>query len=152
MNKYKWLPSEPTEEMMSIFTPLESYRNTVIKNSYKAIWQAAPEIEQDPVGKIKWEYTNHGYKPYVDLWDDLPVKTLLYTYPQPDQTELINQLTDELNKTEAERVKWMTTALTSQPKLEPLSNDEIKQIFEKSIGLMYWDFARAIEKAHGIGL
>ena len=29
--------------------------------------------------------------------------TPLYTHPQPDQTELINQLTDELNKAEAER-------------------------------------------------
>jgi hypothetical protein len=38
-----------------------------------------------------------------------------------------------------------------QPKHEPLSESEIKQIFEQSIGLKYWDFARAIEKAHGIG-
>jgi hypothetical protein len=75
--QYKWPPSEPTDEMMSVFTPLESYRNTVIKDGYKALWQVAPT--------------------------------------QVDQTALINQLTDELNKTEAERVKWMTMALSSKP-------------------------------------
>jgi hypothetical protein len=112
--QYKWLPSEPTEEMMSIFTPLESYRNAVIKDGYKAMWQAVPEIKQEPIGEIEYDYTNRGYVSYANLWDDLPVKTLLYTHPQADQTALINQLIDELNKTESERVKWMTIALTSQ--------------------------------------
>jgi hypothetical protein len=54
--------------------------------------------------------------------------TAVYTHPQPDQTTLINQLTDELNKTEAERAKWKAIALTSQIKRKPLSEDEIMQI------------------------
>jgi hypothetical protein len=118
----------------------------------KAMWQAALVVEQKPVGEIEYDYTSRGYVSYANLWDDLPVKTLLYTHPQADQTALINQLTDELNKTEAERVKWMTMALTSQPKREPLSESEIEQIFKQSIGLKYWEFARAIEAEHGIGV
>jgi hypothetical protein len=116
--QYKWLPSEPTDEMMSVFTPLESYRNAVIKDGYKALWQAAPT--------------------------------------QVDQTALINQLTDELNKTEAERVKWMTMALTSQPKREPLSDDEVQNLFANMAYPMGWsdlrEFVCMIERAHGIGV
>jgi hypothetical protein len=239
VNKYKWLPSEPTDAMLNaarkefklgtkpigadLYSALiaawqaapdveavqtieeleqEIYENTqtfishnVMQWMLKRYRNNAPEPKQGPVGEIKWEYTDYGYGSYASLWYDLPVKTLLYTHSQADQTALINQLTDELNKTEAERVKWMTMALTSQPKRatkdheiaklvteltaianeyqgtqqlrnrlhgvvlsfverykrEPLNEIELKQIFEQSIGLKYWDFAKAIEEAHGIG-
>lgn len=200
--QYKWLPSEPTDEMITSGMTIDSVHfnididRAMLIKVYKVMWQAASEIEQEPIGEIEYDYTNRGYVSYANLWDDLPVKTLLYTHPQADQTLLINQLTEELNKTEAARVKWMTMALTSQPKRatkdheiakfvseltaianeyqgtqqlrnrlrgvvlsfvekykrEPLNEIELKQIFEQSIGLKYWDFAKAIEKAHGIGV
>jgi hypothetical protein len=118
--QYKWLPSEPTEEMITSGMTIDSVHfnididRAMLIKIYEVMWQAASVIEQEPVGEIECDYTDHGYESYASIWDDLPVKTLLYTHPQADQTELINQLTDELNKTEAERVKWMTIALTSQ--------------------------------------
>jgi hypothetical protein len=77
-----------------------------------------------------------------------------YTHPQADQTTLINQLTDELNKTEAERVKWMTVALSLQTKNAPLSCDQIREIYSQNEQLQHkpCEFARLIEKAHGIGV
>jgi vacuolar-type H+-ATPase catalytic subunit A/Vma1 len=194
--QYKWLPSEPTEEMMSVFAPLESYRTTVIKDGYKAMWQAAPDVESvqtlEELEQEIYENTQTFIPHKVMQW----MLKRFYTHPQADQTALINQLTEELNKTEAARVKWMTMALTSQPKRatkdqeiakfvseltaianeyqgtqqlrnrlrgvvlsfiekyrsEPLNEIELKQIFEQSIGLKYRDFAKAIEKAHGIGV
>ena len=44
---HKWLPSEPTAEM---YTAYYSFRQASLDvDSYKAMWQAAQEIEQEPL-------------------------------------------------------------------------------------------------------
>jgi hypothetical protein len=79
---------------------------------------------------------------------------------------LIDQLTDELNKTEAEHVRWMTMALTSRPKREPLPVSDIADMFLLHEDNLPWDkntfyrfsqdmlivIVRGVEKAHGIGV
>jgi hypothetical protein len=197
VNKYKELPNEPTEEKLGESTVLsqgfKQWNNSI--KSYRETYERMLEPEQEPVNlrfptMLRKMWSSSEVQEWIDNQQPL------YTHPQADQTKLINQLTDELNKTEVERVKWMTMALTSQPKRatkdheiakfvteltvianeyqgtqqlrnrlrgivlsfvekykhEPLNEIELKQIFEQSIGLKYWDFARAIEKAHGIGV
>jgi hypothetical protein len=117
--------------------------------------KTAPEVEQYP----KLWLSPEGFRIKLTKPEDGEVSGWipLYTHTQPDQTALINQLTDELNKTEAERVRWKAMALTSipKPKREPLSVNEIMALwnkrFEYEDELIVVQFARAIEKAHGIG-
>jgi hypothetical protein len=133
MNEHKWLPSEPTIEMLGAFGDTylvlsghdvcKTHRINSFREAYRAMLNAAPVAEQEPV----------AYLVTIERYDRLDARLVyklndlvlneatkivnyepLYTHPQADQTALINQLTDELNKTEAERVKWMTVALTSQ--------------------------------------
>jgi hypothetical protein len=207
--QYKWLPKEPTDEMLSAARDeFKLGTKPISADLYSALiaaWQAVSEIEQGPVAYLVTIKRHDRLDArLVYKLDDLVLNEAtkivsyepLYTHPQADQTLLINQLTEELNKTEAARVKWMTMALTSQPKRatkdheiakfvseltaianeyqgtqqlrnrlrgvvlnfiekyksEPLNEIELRQIFEQSIGLKYWDFAKAIEKANGIGV
>jgi hypothetical protein len=105
-------------------TTLQPY---VVRSMIEAAMQAAPAVEQEPVGYVLTRRLDEMdgiidcdctfiKKKLMGTTDNL---TPLYTHPQP--------------------------------KRKPLSESEIKQIFEQSIGLKYWDFAKAIEKAHGIG-
>jgi hypothetical protein len=174
--QYKWLPSEPTQEMINSLS--SDLAKGIFMATYPTAWKAAPEVEQEPV-----MYVEKGLICYTSLADDqsylmsvdvsylwnhrFPEGTKFYTHPQPDQTALINQLTDELNKTEAERVKWRVMALTSQPKhseqvelkREPLSVEQLNDIWEANevfddtgkVTVNISAFVRAIEKAHGIG-
>jgi hypothetical protein len=87
----------------------------------EAAMKAAPAVEQEPVGFIG-EDPDHGTRMC--------------------KREII---------AECWLIPYLPLYTHPQPKREPLSESEIKQIFEQSIGLMYWDFAKAIEKAHGIG-
>jgi hypothetical protein len=116
-------------------------------------------VEQEPVGEIYEQQHDGSYR--AEMVVDLPIGTKLYTNPQPEQTALINELTDELNKTEAERVRWMTMALTSQPRqpeLEraPLACECIESLFNESscdISLGYFEeIVRMVEQEHGIGV
>jgi hypothetical protein len=119
--KHKWLPSEPNEGMIEALKPyLSRSYNTHIKAAYKAMWQSAPEVEQEHV----ITKNDNGLTLSVDF-DFLPVGTKFYTNPQLR---------------------------------EPLSIDTVMSI----VGSMPWEglyteedewdcFARAIEKAHGIG-
>jgi hypothetical protein len=103
-------------------TTLQPY---VVRHMIEAAMQAAPAVEQKPVGSV----VNISY---------------------PNSSDTTKYLTATI--TDASRCKAGDYLyIHPQPKREPLSDSEIKQIFERSIGLMYWDFAKAIEKAHGIG-
>ena len=44
MTEYKWLPSEPSKEMKKYVNKYQSIAD------YKQMWQAAPKVEQEPVG------------------------------------------------------------------------------------------------------
>jgi hypothetical protein len=48
--QYKWLPSDPTEEMLKA---VDYFMNPVAKALYEIMWQAAPESKQDAV-KTAW--------------------------------------------------------------------------------------------------
>jgi hypothetical protein len=88
----------------------------------EAAMQAAPEFEQEPIGEIECQHTDHGCESYASLWEDLPVKTLLYTHPQPKCEPLSEGQIDKL---------WLNFC-------SDLSIDT------------YTEFVRLIEKAHGI--
>jgi hypothetical protein len=45
MNSYKWLPSEPTEEMLKT---VDSFMYPVAKVLYERMWQAMSNVEQNP--------------------------------------------------------------------------------------------------------
>ena len=133
--KYKWLPSEPTPAMLEAeqFASSLAYESHEFQaiEVYKAMWQAAPAVEQEPVGKI----VLHDCSYIGELFnsnDNHVEGTPLYTHPL---------------------------------KREPLSEREINELEMKSYQLLFdkWNgrapdlvdhfraFARAIEKAHGIG-
>jgi hypothetical protein len=55
MTQYKWLPSEPTDEMVNAAMsslPL-SMPEVQVKQIYSLLWKAASEIGQEPLGYIR---------------------------------------------------------------------------------------------------
>jgi hypothetical protein len=54
--KHKWLPSKPTQEMLEAeqFASSLAYESSEVEavEVYKTMWQAAPEVEQEPVAFI----------------------------------------------------------------------------------------------------
>jgi hypothetical protein len=118
--KHKWLPSEPTQEMLDAerFASSLAYESHEVQavKVYKAMWQAAPEIEQEPVITKRDNGLTLGV-----AYDSLPTGTRFYTHPQP---------------------------------CEPLSEDVIGELIDKlPYGSDYFmEFARMVEKAHGIGV
>jgi hypothetical protein len=135
VNKYKWLPSEPTDEMKLAMANAfiaslnvaqeEGYDltdtntcSTILGFIFEQGWLSAPDVEQEPVAML---------------------------------FSLSGKLGATTAKEYALDIDPNAIPLYTQPKREPLSRSELKQIFEQSIGLKYWDFAKAIEEAHGIG-
>jgi hypothetical protein len=130
--QYKWLPSEPTPAMLEAeqFASSLAYESHEVQavEVYKAIWQAAPEVEQKPV-----MYVEKGLICYTSLADDQSYLmsvdvSYLWEHGFPEGTKFYTH---------------------PQPKREPLSN---RQIIEMVFNYPdYVDLARAIEQAHGIG-
>jgi hypothetical protein len=157
--QYKWLPSEPTGKLLDLCEKLAINYDFTPEQIYEYIFNAAPAVEQKPAGFIG-EDPHFGIRmcsseAIAECW--LTPYSPLYTHPQPDQTALIDQLTDELNKTEAERVKWMSMALSLQPKREPINDDELNSLRQRDNGKLnfvtlreFREIAKVIEKAHGI--
>jgi hypothetical protein len=125
MTQYKWLPEQPTEEMMLTETEL-SYSRWSKYDIYRSMWKSAPEVEQEPVGYV---YT-HRLKELNGTDKDCrffkyegneisDYYTKLYTHPQPNR--------------------------------EPLKKEDIMHLLEKRDEGSIIDFIRLIEKAHGIG-
>jgi hypothetical protein len=88
--KYKWLPSEPTDEMFSIacktydeHSVMDYVEPEAMQAALNAYWKSAPEVEREPVGEVISTY--EGGSPLVELknFKKLEKGTKLYTHPQP---------------------------------------------------------------------
>ncbi len=124
--QYKWLPSEPTQSMLEAeqFASSHTYESAEVEavEVYKAMWQAAPAIEQEPVA-------------FIDMKNFPPIRF-------PD-----GQL-----RCDIEHLDGLELYTNPQPKREPLSESEIRQLLKQRDEEMHIvDFIRYIEKAHGIG-
>jgi hypothetical protein len=150
---HKRLPSEPTQEMIEA---MELAASRMVNAQVACMDGLGGSKTYDELDDETKQYVGRDYPAtvgmYRAMWEAAPEVN--------DQTALINQLTDELNKTEAERVRWMTMALTSQPKqseLEraPLACESIESLFNESscdISLGYFEeIVRMVEQEHGIG-
>lgn len=96
--KYKWLPSEPTDEMLEAVGSLSTLlsnnnsRHEAYETIYKAMWQAAPEIEQEPVAFIsksciKWLEEGKPSNCVLTTKSRSSGVVPIYTHPQPSQSE-----------------------------------------------------------------
>lgn len=96
--KYKWLPSEPTKNMVLAATVRDRLRYDTIEenllDAYERMWQAAPEVEQEPA----------TYMSFCDGAGAVP----LYTHPQNKRERLsIHQL---LKMHADNKFDWFATA------------------------------------------
>jgi hypothetical protein len=88
--KHKWLPSEPTQEMLEAVGSLSTLltncdsRYGAYKTIYNAMWQAAPAVGQEPIAYLGLEDACDPAELAFDK-GDLPHSfvTPLYTHPQP---------------------------------------------------------------------
>ena len=77
MTQYKWLPSEPTDEML---VTVESNIKPAVISIYERMWKDAPEVEQEPVAVVR-RYRD-GTKA-AEIYDrSMEEGTKLYTHPQ----------------------------------------------------------------------
>ena len=128
---HKWLPSEPTAEMYTAYCSFQQLSLSI--DSYKAMWQAAPVVEQEPAVYLVWHdgeftYTKHPEE-IKNAYETLP----LYTNPQPQSKPLSVAELDELWKASYKEHDGGEKAFQNRKR-------RLKR------------FARAIEKAHGIGV
>ena len=82
---HKWLPSEPTDEMVNAalteFNVPEGAFTEIFRRVLIKAWQAAPEAEQEPVA---YRYTTHdGYTVLSEDYHRLEDSEPLYTHPHP---------------------------------------------------------------------
>jgi hypothetical protein len=123
--KYKWLPEQPTDEMVNAIMDswLLSMPENQLRQIYSLLWKAAPEVEQqEPVAtcKVSPLKPDRYQREFRIAWKGgQPVEGDLYTNPQPNR--------------------------------EPLNAREIKQLLNRDDGLNVTDLVRAVEKAHGVG-
>lgn len=88
MTTHKWLPSEPTFEMVNAGVTAWLYQENPNKpinfvEIFKAMWEKAPEVEQEPAVYLvghdgEFTYTKYP-KEIKNAYETLP----LYTHPQP---------------------------------------------------------------------
>jgi hypothetical protein len=126
--QHKWLPSEPTADMHTAYYSVRQVSLNV--DSYKAMWQAAPEVEQEPVGRV----VNISY---------------------PESSDNTKYLTATI--TDASRCKAGDYLYTNpQPKRKPLSEENLVLIWNSSTKDIPYEHFQAVfrfaEKAHGIGV
>jgi hypothetical protein len=120
---YKWLPSEPTTEMLEAVGSLSTLlsncdtRYEAYETIYKAMWKAAPKVKQEPYA-------------YATLWESGEWSVI-----------------QDINPNAVRQVPLYTR---SQSEREPLSYAEIMQIVNENEGDTI-GVVRALEKAHGIG-
>jgi hypothetical protein len=125
----------------------------------------APVVEQEPVGEIYEQQADGSYR--AEMVIDLPIGTKLYTNPQTNQCE------QHIEMVEQKPIAWKDVTYGNlhhqnfgnsiplythpQPEREPLSDSKLlvllKNIDSETNRLPtgFKLFARAIEKAHGIG-
>jgi hypothetical protein len=92
---HKWLPSEPTINILiSLATRISHIHLKKMKDQsfdivpdirelYAFLYASLPDVEQEPVAEVCDRKTDKRYETYVHCWEDLPVRTKLYTHPQP---------------------------------------------------------------------
>jgi hypothetical protein len=83
MNKYKWLPSEPTNEM----TNAASINNGWARSFYIDMWKAAPEVEKESINlrfptMLRKMWSSSEVQEWIDNQQPL------YTHPQPKREPL----------------------------------------------------------------
>jgi hypothetical protein len=84
---HKWLPNKSTEEMLYAFFEvageycIPAFTQPKVIEAFRAYWQAAPEVEQEPVGEIYEQQADGSNR--AEMVIELPVGTKLYTHPQP---------------------------------------------------------------------
>jgi hypothetical protein len=129
---------------MMLKTPVDCDISEVwLKGIYKAIWEAAPDVEQEPVGyELRIRMLPDGD---FDSWTRCNKKS--YEFCKENPTE----------GTWEYEVRALYT--NPQPKREPLSDDELNSLRQRDNGKLnfvtlreFREVARAIEKAHGIGV
>jgi hypothetical protein len=118
------------------------------------------EVSQEPVGEIV-----EAFEGLVAIKIPVmpPVGTKLYTSPPQRQQEPVAIKVDDAS-TGTLYVKWLvdeclipvgTKFYTSSPQPQPLTEDQVREIWrkvdEEQGGRTIYPFAKAIEAAHGIG-
>jgi hypothetical protein len=123
MTTHKWLPEQPTDEIIEAWF---SNHEKGFEKAYKAMWQSAPEVEQEPVGEIYEQQHDGSYR--AEMVVELPVGTKIYTHPQQTREPLSDKELSEL---------YLSLPLSTR-------EDVCSYSFKKGF--------RQAEKAHGIGV
>ena len=130
--QYKWLPSEPTDEMIEAAYNGEIEFAT-LKSVYSITWDAAPETEETPLfyrvvlknTKGVIHVQDCDFLPTDDDYDgEVLSVTPLYAHPQQKQKPLSDEVLTKL---------WVRSPVLGCTKREFIM------------------LSRVIEKAHGIG-
>ena len=122
--QYKWLPEQPTDEMMIAETE-SSYSRWSKYDIYSSMWKSAPEVNQEPAAIVRRYRDGTVVAEIRD--NNMDEGTELYTHP-PKRESLSE-----------EEVLSLALKYTSE-------NHEGFPIFD------CYGFASEIEKAHGIGV
>ena len=127
IDQYKLVPVEPTPEMLKAADCMIDCDPIWMARAYRAILAAAPQPSAEPVawGNFKEDGTLVGLSQYPEDQTNWAGRKPLYTHPQPATQE---PLTEE-----------MIDKLDCIPNVPGIHFGDVV------------DFARAIERAHGIG-
>ena len=126
--QYKWLPSEPTKEMIEAAYNGEIEFAT-LKSVYSITWDATPETDETP---LFYRVVLKNAKGVIHIQDcDF----------QPTEDDY-----------DGEVLSVTPLYAPSQPKQKPLKKEDIMHLLEKRDEGSIIDFIRLIEKAHGIGV
>jgi hypothetical protein len=94
---------------------------------------------------------NISHSTYLKMQDSMIAISSELAKPEPDPVAWVNAITGDLTLNDKSHTVSWAPLYTSPPQQKPLTREEIKRIrieTPSSIGSL--DFARAIEKAHGI--
>jgi hypothetical protein len=90
--QYKWLPEQPTDEMMIAETE-SSYSRWSKYDIYRSMWKSAPEVNQEPAAIVR-RYRDGTV--VAEIRDkNMDEGTELYTHPQPKTKPLTSD--DKIN-------------------------------------------------------
>jgi hypothetical protein len=100
MTKFKWLPSEPTDEMVdAAMSSLSlSMPEIQVKQIYSLLWKTAPEVEQEPVGLFGCRDGEYRHILEPDDAGDYEELVELYTHPQPKREPVTDKQISDLYK------------------------------------------------------
>lgn len=137
MTTYKIIGDEPTEEMIRAVGDLvREYTREDVRELFAAMWKAAPEVKQEPVGYWNGRETvifcHEGPLPNAEY--NIP----LFTFPPDAQAEIakrdarIVELEKEIDAVKQvefpKRIKNVTTAINARHSHEI---DRLKSVIEK---------------------